>query len=133
MSIWLKHRVKIQLAVVLLCVFTAGFAMGTITHPSIAQEPAAIGDVEEAFGPMWEVYDAIKARYVDRDLVDVPTLVDGAIKGMVDSLGDQFSAYMTPQDYTLFQSELSGDVEGIGVVINTVEETGEIVVVTVLE
>lgn len=134
MSIWLKHRVKIQVAVVMLVVFTAGFAMGTAIHPSYAQQPpAAIGDVDEAFAPMWEVYDTIKARYVDRDLVEVPALVDGAIKGMVDSLGDQFSAYMTPEDYTLFQSELSGNVEGIGVVINTDEETGEVSVVTVLE
>jgi len=133
MSIWLKHRVKIQVAVVLLCVFTAGFAMGAVTHPGYAQEPAAIGDVDAAFDPMWEVYNLIKTRYVDRDLVEVPKLVDGAIKGMVDSLGDQFSAYMDPEDYTLFQSELSGDVEGIGVVINTDKDTGDIVVVTVLD
>src|SRR5215207_8667092 len=107
MSIWLKHRVKIQVAVVLLCVFTAGFAMVTVTHPGYAQESVAIGDVDAAFDPMWEVYNLIKTRYVDRDLVEVPDLVDGAIKGMVDSLGDQFSAYMNPESYSLFQSELS--------------------------
>ncbi len=133
MSIWLQHRVKIQVAVVILVVFAAGFAMGTAIHPSFAQGPAAIGGVDEAFNPMWEVYDAIKARYVDRDLVEVPKLVDGAIKGMVESLGDKFSSYMSPEDYTMFQSELSGEVEGIGVVIDTNKDTGDIMVVTVLD
>jgi carboxyl-terminal processing protease len=37
----------------------------------------------------------------------------------VDSLGDQFSGYLSPSDYATFNTELGGNVEGIGVTIDT--------------
>ena len=52
---------------------------------------------------------------------------------MVDSLGDQFSGYLTPEAYESSASQLSGEFEGIGVYIRTLEETGEIEVVSIIE
>lgn len=126
-----KHATKIQSVLLFLAVFTAGFALGNLNTPSVAQ--TAFGDTEEAFAPLYQVFNLIQSEYVDADIVEVPDLVDGAIQGMVDSLGDQYSGYMAPTMYDMFNTDLSGDVEGIGVVIRTIEETGEIEVVNVLE
>ena len=126
-----KHATKIQSVLLFLAVFTAGFALGNLNTPSVAQ--TAFGDTEDAFAPLYQVFNLIQSEYVDADIVEVPDLVDGAIQGMVDSLGDQYSGYMAPTMYDMFNTDLSGDVEGIGVVIRTNEETGEIEVVNVLE
>lgn len=108
-------------------IFVAGFALGNMNSVQ------AIGGTDEAFEPLFEVFEAIQDRYIDASDVNVPMLVDGAIAGMVDSLGDQFSGYLTPESFEMFNTDLSGNVEGIGVVIRTIEETGRIEVVSLIE
>jgi carboxyl-terminal processing protease len=88
-------------------------------------------EAEQAFQSFWQVYNLIQRQYIDD--VDVETLVDGATKGMVDALGDQYSGYMTPEEFDLINSDISGEFNGIGVIIHTDEETGEVVVVGLLE
>ncbi|QPC80903.1 S41 family peptidase [Phototrophicus methaneseepsis] len=126
-----KYAKKIQSVLLFLAIFAAGFAFGNLNPTSQAQ--AVFGDTEEAFAPLYQTFSLIQSEYVDAVDVDVPDLVDGAIQGMVESLGDQYSGYLDPDNYVMFNSDLSGDVEGIGVVIRTDEETGEIEVVNVLE
>lgn len=52
---------------------------------------------------------------------------------MVDSLGDQYSGYMSPSVFEMHNTDLQGEYEGIGVVITTNETTGLIEVVGLLE
>ena len=107
-------------------IFAAGYVMGNIqTYVS------AINDTQTAFQPMFEAFDMIQRSFVE----DIPTedLVDGAINGLMESLGDQHSAYLTPESYAAFNTELQGEVTGIGVVIETVEDTNEIRVTRVFE
>ncbi len=42
-------------------------------------------------------------------------LVQGAIEGMFNALGDPFSAYMTEEEYRASLSGLSGEFEGVGI------------------
>lgn len=108
-------------------IFTAGFGIGTVSSVIRAQDDKA----PENFGPLWEAYDLIQRDYID----DIPddVLVQGALDGMIDALDDPFSDYMSPDDYAAVRDSLNGEVQGIGVVIRTDEETGEIEVVGVLD
>jgi carboxyl-terminal processing protease len=129
-----KHQQKITTALLIVVIFLAGFVVGQMNTSTQAQDTQfAIGDTEQAFQPVYEVFEAIQARYVDANEVDVPMLVDGAIKGMIESLDDPFSSYMDATSYQMFTNDLSGDVEGIGVVIRAEEATGRIVVVSLIK
>lgn len=55
----------------------------------------------------------IEGNYVQE--VDRRTLIDGAISGMVNSLGDPHSIYLAPQLYSQLRAETSGNFGGIGV------------------
>ena len=55
----------------------------------------------------------IDSYYVQE--VDKNNLIDGAIGGMVHSLGDPHSIYLEPKLYTQLQAETSGSFGGIGV------------------
>jgi carboxyl-terminal processing protease len=124
-----QHRTTVTVIVV---VFVAGFAIGNLNAIGAAQGDTSVSrDVEEAFAPMWQVYNLIQSDYIDN--VDINTLVNGAATGMVEALGDQFSGYMDPDTYALMNADLAGEIEGIGVVIRADEETGEIQVVGVLD
>lgn len=128
-----KHQQKLATALLIVTLFLAGFVVGQISSTTEAQDSQfAIGDTEEAFAPVFEVFESIQARYVDANDVDVPTLIDGAITGMIESLEDPYSSYMDPTSFQMFTSDLSGDVEGIGVVIRTEQETGRVVVVSLI-
>lgn len=119
-------------AMLLTIVFIAGFALGSYNSVTEAQASiTAPAEVADAFEPFWQVFNLIRSDYIDD--VDVSVLVDGAITGMVDALEDQYSGYMDPSVYDLLNSDLEGEIEGIGVVIHTREDTGEIEVVGVLD
>lgn len=128
-----KHQQKISTVILLLLVFLAGYLVGGMnTTISQAQgSPFTIGDVDEAFEPLFEMYQIIQARYIGADELDVQTLVDGAITGMVETLGDPYSSYMDSETYGRFIEGFEGEFEGIGVIIMTNDED-EIEVIQVI-
>ncbi len=87
------------------------------TVPAAAQT-ATPQDLQSLFKPFWEAWQIIHTQYVDQPVNDTK-LMEGAIRGMVDSLGDAHSTYMDPQTYKDANSELAGSYEGIGAVVDT--------------
>lgn len=118
---------------IVIAVFFAGYALGNHTAPAAAQP--RVNPRDEVFDAFWETYETIREDFVNPtgDTISEEMLVDGAIRGLVDSLGDPNSVYLAPDQYDMFNEELSGSIEGIGVVIQTNEEIGGIEVVNVLE
>ena len=68
---------------------------------------------DELMAPFWEAWEILHDEYVDQPLDD-GSLVQGAIRGMVDSLGDPHSSYMDPDEYLQANLPLDGEYEGIG-------------------
>lgn len=62
----------------------------------------------------WNVWNVVEESYVNHDTVDSQDQIYGAIRGMVDSLEDPYSVFMTPEETEQFQSSLNGELEGIG-------------------
>ena len=61
-----------------------------------------------------EVRRAIKDNFVKPKEVDDTELTYGAIRGMLRSLGDRFTRFMTPEDYNEFLVSNKGEFTGIG-------------------
>ena len=89
--------------------FMSGYSMGRQS----AAQPGTPAFEDEAFSPFWDTYDTIRERYAGED-VDRDTLIQGAIRGMIEALGDPFSAYMTSDEYRESLQGISGQFEGIG-------------------
>ena len=116
--------------IVILAVFVLGFAAGSLSQSNTeAQEGAAISETERAFEPFWDAVSIIESRYLDP--VEADTLVDGAIRGMVNALGDAHSGYIRPE-LCPRSRDFSGEFSGIGVTVKTDEATERIEVVTVI-
>ena len=75
-------------------------------------------DLQTFFKPFWDAWQIIHTDYVDQP-VDNTKLLEGAITGMMQSLGDAHSEYMNPQVYKDATAELSGSFEGIGAYVDT--------------
>lgn len=117
-----------QSILLLMAVFAAGFLAGNL--PTFSKISAfALSNREETFAPFWDAFSIVESRYVDP--VDVDLLVEGAIDGMVNALNDEYSGYLRP-GLCETAMDFSGEFSGIGVAIQTIAETGEIAVVTVI-
>ena len=58
-------------------------------------------------------------------------LVDGAVEGMISSVGDSFTSYTNTEDTTNFDETINGSYEGIGCSIATYADGNKIVVIEV--
>ena len=132
----LRILLGVFVGVVLLAgTFSGGFIVGHLVPfngqlpvinrflpPSSAEQPdqqaATPGDVQTLFKPFWEAWNVVHQQYVDQP-VDDQKLMQGAIRGMMDSLGDKQTFYMEPQLYQNETSSLQGQYEGIGAYVDT--------------
>lgn len=96
--------------------FFSGFMLGRLN----AQTPGTSDANQELFRPFWDAYNDVSTRYVGE--VDPQLLVQGAIKGIFEALGDPHSAYLTEEEYRLNLGGLSGEFEGVGLEMTTLED-----------
>ncbi len=131
-SFWERTR-QVQIALLLASVFLFGFLLGNQYSISSAQggNLTLPDEARAAFEPLYEAYNLIQQQFID--VPETDELVDGAIRGMVDALDDQHSGYVSPEFYAFVDGDLSGAIDGIGVVIEAIEDTGEIEVSNVLQ
>jgi carboxyl-terminal processing protease len=94
--------------------FLSGYSLGRQT----AGEPGTPASESGAFQPFWDTYHAINDRYAGGE-VDRTKVVQGAIRGMIQALGDPYSAYLTSDEYRDSLLGISGQFEGIGAEIAT--------------
>jgi carboxyl-terminal processing protease len=99
--------------------FMSGYSLGR--DQGLA--PGTPASEEQAFKAFWDTYHAVRDQYA-LGPVDTQTLVEGAIKGMVEAVGDPYSTYLTPEDYAASLQDISGQFEGIGTEIGTVDSKG---------
>ncbi|HVM71274.1 MAG TPA: S41 family peptidase [Anaerolineales bacterium] len=121
--------------VLVVCSFGGGFAAGhfipigakssavTTTTGSQGGTPS---DLTTLFTPFWSAWKIIHQYYVDQPVNDTQ-LLQGAISGMVQSLGDAHTIYLSPQDYTNATTQLVGNYAGIGAYVDT---SGKLLTIT---
>lgn len=63
----------------------------------------------------------VKSRYVEE--VPMETLMTGAVKGMINSLGDPHSIYMDAKLFKEFMIETEGSFGGVGIVLGVKDKT----------
>lgn len=63
---------------------------------------------------LWDAWKLLEATYVDRKDIDRKRLVYGAVRGLVESLGDPYTVFFNPPEAKQFAEDVRGRFEGIG-------------------
>ncbi|MEM8863618.1 MAG: S41 family peptidase [Chloroflexota bacterium] len=84
-------------------------------------------EAREAFVPFWEVWDLLNENSIERPL-DQTVLVKGAIDGMLATLDDPNTAYLPPVEQTAMEDSISGELQGIGAEVESIE--GDVTIVS---
>lgn len=131
-----KTIVGVFIAIILLAgAFSGGFITGhlmpaanlfpqadtqspTLQGPTTEQQASTPDDVETLFVPFWEAWNIVHTQFVNQPVDDV-ALMRGAIRGMMETLGDQHTLYMEPEVFDQENSSLQGSYEGIGAYVDT--------------
>ena len=110
------------LAIALVAVLAGGalFMSGYTLGQRRGEQPGTPASDERAFQPFWDAYRQIVERYAGGE-VDRDALIEGAIRGMFEALGDPYSSYLSPDDFQSTLEGISGQFEGIGAEIGTVD------------
>jgi len=85
----------------------------TLQKPS---QPSGTEDINQQFDAFWKTFQAINDEFYYQP-IDRQKMIEGATKGMVQSLGDDFTAYLTPEENKSVQESMQGNFEGVGMYI----------------
>ncbi|MFC1959177.1 S41 family peptidase [Chloroflexota bacterium] len=108
--------------------FGLGFMLGTQSTFVAADVSSQERDV--LFAPFWETWDMLHRDYVEP--LDDDALMEAALIGMIESLGDEHTFYMDADTFDIVNTGLEGEFEGIGATVRQNQETGALVIVNTL-
>jgi len=81
------------------------------------QQSATPAELQTLFAPFWEAWNIVHTQYVEQPVDDL-ALMQGAIRGMMEALGDEHTFYMDPELYENEILALQGEYEGIGAYVD---------------
>lgn len=93
------------------------------------EPPAEITNVD--FSQFWTVWQKLSQSYYDKSELDPQKMLNGAISGLVQSLGDPFTVYLPPTQNEGFKQGLAGQFSGIGAELGTKDK--DIIVIAPLD
>ena len=115
--------------------FVVGMAIGTLPCCQLTRVPppqTISKDAAPNFGLVTEAWNTIGRHYVDRSAIKSQTLTYGAIRGMVDALGDTgHSHFLSPEMVKQERNFARGTLEGIGAEIRM--KNGQVVIVAPMD
>jgi carboxyl-terminal processing protease len=83
-------------------------------------------EYQNLFAPFWEAWDIVHDQFVDQPVDDL-ALMRGAIKGMLEALGDRHTSYMSPEEFERANESLEGEYGGIGAWVDITGDYVEII------
>lgn len=95
--------------------------LGNIIGKYSEAQPSYISE-DINFNLFWEVWDALRENYVDKDKLNEKEMFYGALRGLVASLKDPYTVFMNPKIAHDFAEDLAGTFEGIGAEIGIKNE-----------
>lgn len=115
---------RIQVIVLVIIAALVGYFFGKTQvafewrsfHPQLSitskEPPSTLSNVDAT--QLWTVWDKLNSSYYDHSKLDTRKMLDGAIVGMVQAIGDPYTLYLPPTQQTNFQQQLAGQFGGIG-------------------
>ncbi len=138
-------------AVLIVGAFVLGFGSGYVVRGTVASRPGVLelprsshGETDGAgpaippsptphpeepleFTVFWEAWGLVE-RHFYGELPDAQSLTYGAIRGMLETLDDNYTAFMEPEIASITAEDATGEFQGIGAYVD-LDETGTLIIV----
>lgn len=130
-----------RLLIIVICAALLGYFYGTREVKLQWKEYKPIAEIVPKAPPsaqtlnmslFYDVVNKINADYYDKTKIDAGKLMEGAISGMLQSLGDPYTSFFPPRENQSFKTQLAGEFQGIGAELGMSPEN-KIVVISPLD
>lgn len=120
----------LPIVVIVILAVAVGYRFGkTGFKPALVVNKVPANQVD--FSKFWSVWDKVSAEYVDKTALDPNKMMEGAIGGMVASIGDPYTLYLNTEQNKAEKDSLGGTFEGVGIQLGYKDK--KLVVVSPLE
>ncbi|MBI2617888.1 PDZ domain-containing protein [Candidatus Kaiserbacteria bacterium] len=128
-----RHNIILIIAIAVLLVGAFALGMyvdgtredGTFIPVFAGDSTVKVPDVD--FSPVWKAWNVLDEKYVSASSTDSTVSSEervwGMIQGLADSLGDPYTVFLPPADAEVFEADISGNFEGVGMEIATRDNT----------
>jgi carboxyl-terminal processing protease len=93
--------------------------------PTLVPIPTPVGEGEDedkrTFQLFWEVWDLVQRNFYG-ELPGIQEVTYAAVHGMLDTLGDDYTAFLEPSAAAILAEDATGEFEGIGAFVGMDEE-----------
>lgn len=124
-----RYATIIAILLIIGASFFVGFTFGKDSSESVDtlssienKTPQVSSGID--FSPFWKAWNVLDEKFVSSATTTKPEdantsqkRVWGAIQGMVDSMGDPYTSFFPPVESKIFESDISGNFEGVGIEI----------------
>lgn len=130
MNKYLKNILYIFTSFILIGgLFAVGYAVGESQNSNFFPPANVLNTVDSStnvdFSPFWKVWNLLETKYVktaSSTLISNQDKLYGAISGLVDSLNDPYTVFLTPSETEQFNTSIQGNFEGVGMEIGIQDE-----------
>ena len=120
---------KIILSIAILMLVGASFGIGILVGEGNAQpdssqtftESSALRPEGVDFSPVWKAWSVLNEKHVSASTTNLITSQDrvwGMIQGLANSLEDPYTVFFPPADAEIFEDDINGNFEGVGMEIS---------------
>jgi carboxyl-terminal processing protease len=95
--------------------------MGQKSNIVNQKAPTGSSQSDVDFSTFWEVWDYLERDYLEPEKIVSENMVNGAIQGMAASLGDPYTAYLSPDDNERSGQDLAGAFYGVGIELGYID------------
>ncbi len=121
----IKQGVRFAIGVAaMVAVFFAGVSIGYENRPAAAKvvglvhkETPETLEAKTDFNTFWKAWQIVDDKFPAADDTSDTDRVYGAIKGLLASFGDPYTTFFSPEENEIFQTQISGEFNGIGIEI----------------
>lgn len=86
--------------------------------PNVQNKDLAAVVTPVDFEPFWKAWQVLNEKYVGAASTTDQDKVWGAIKGLAASTGDPYTVFFPPEETKIFESDIKGTFEGVGMEID---------------
>ncbi len=106
----------------ILIFFWLGFYLSQINTQPVFSQPESVN-----MSLFWQAWEVIQEKYVNEEEIDNEKLIQGAIGGMINSLQDDYSIYLNPEETEMFLQDTEGYFQGVGMEIGIRDEQLQVI------
>jgi carboxyl-terminal processing protease len=122
-----RKRIMTLISILVLIFIIGGFLFYNVGANGKTNEEMLFNNLE----PFFEALNLVRSEYVKKD-IDLDMVIQGAIRGMLETLDDPYTRYMDPQALKREQEDMFlGHFGGLGIIISI--EDDQLIIISPIE